>query len=101
MTLVILFSSTPSDSDLSILAWIGIPALALASIGGIGIVGSGLAIGLAAEELLLVGAGAGLVARKLTRTLAKLNFLQLLMMQTFLTLPILKSLHYVEVISDL
>ena len=57
-------SSTPSDPDLSILAWIGIPALALASIGGIGIVGSGLAIGFAAEELLLVGAGAGLVARK-------------------------------------
>ena len=58
-------SSTPNNHEaLKLLAWVGLPALGLASLGGLGIVGGGWAIGLAAEELFGIGVAAGLIARQ-------------------------------------
>lgn len=48
-------------------AFIAIPAIALASIGGIGIVGSGIAFGLGSLELGAIGGGLGLAARRATQ----------------------------------
>ena len=53
-----------NNDDLLLAAFVGIPAVALASIGGIGIVGSGLAFGLSSLELSIVGGGLGAVAHK-------------------------------------
>jgi len=48
--------------------WIGGGALALAAIGGIGVVGSFGAIGLAAEEMAVLGAVGGAVAHSKTKS---------------------------------
>ena len=56
--------SQSNSDDLLLAAFIGIPAVALASIGGIGIVGGGLAFGLGSLELSIVGGGLGAVAHK-------------------------------------
>ena len=47
--------------------FVAVPAVALASIGGIGVVGGGLAIGLSSLELGFIGAAGGYGARRALR----------------------------------